>query len=43
VATTYMVRGSYPFAVEADSPEEAVDKACDKIGNGWEWEAVEAS
>ena len=35
----WSVSGHYPYGVEADTAEEAVEKACDKVGNGWEWEA----
>ena len=36
----WSVTGHYPYPVEADSEQEAVEKACDKIGNGWEWQAA---
>lgn len=35
----YNVSGHYPFAIEADDPVAAVDRAVDH--GGWEWDAVE--
>lgn len=35
----YHVSGHYPFAIDADDPVAAVDRANDK--GGWEWEATE--
>lgn len=35
----WRVSGHYATEVEAFTEEEAIDLACDKIGNGWEWEA----
>lgn len=37
----WIVSGTYSMTVEADTEEEAVEYGCDKIGNGWHWEAVE--
>lgn len=37
----WIVSGSYGMKVDADTAEEAIEYACDKIGNGWNWEAEE--
>jgi hypothetical protein len=37
----FQVSGHYTMNVEAETEEEAIDRACDKIGNGWHWEAEE--
>lgn len=39
----WSVSGHYPYTVEADTEEEAVEQACDKIGSGWEWQAEEVT
>jgi hypothetical protein len=39
----YTVSGYFTETVEADDAEEAINYACDKIGNGWHWEAEEVT
>lgn len=37
----WIVSGHYSLIVEAETEAEAIDRGCDKIGNGWEWQAVQ--